>query len=237
MVTADDADVRRWVAGGRRALKGAEKRGKRTPRMDADRRERWGGVNRRTACRVHKTANGGVSSREWTRIGAKGGADENSMKHQPPAVPVVPAGTAVPAGSRTSTRTRTRAKPRQPATSVAFDKGDKAHDKVDESPEGAFIRPRRDVLRIMRSPNTRGDRGSQSASEAIGVPEHSLALSLSTKRRDKVWRRSVADKAWRQSVETRYGDGVRAAQRFYPLNCEPLSGRNNRHSKKAPPAP
>jgi len=27
---------------------------------------------------------------------------------------------------------------------------------------------------------------------------------------------------------------ARAAQRFYPLNCEPLSGRNNRPSKKRP---
>ena len=41
------------------------------------------------------------------------------------------------------------------------------------------------------------------ASGANGEPEHSLALSLSTKRRDKVWRRSVADQAWRQSAGTR----------------------------------
>ncbi len=60
------------------------------------------------------------------------------------------------------------------------------------SPEGALIRPRRDVLRVMRSTNTRGDRDPQCASEANGVPEHSLALSLSTKRRDKVWRQSVS---------------------------------------------
>ena len=90
------------------------------------------------------------------------------------------------------------------------------------------------VLHLMRSPIHRGDRGLQGASGVNGEPEHSLALSLSTKRRDIVWGRSVSDKAWRQSVETRYGDGVRAAQRFYPLNCEPLSGRNNCPSKKRP---
>jgi hypothetical protein len=49
-------------------------------------------------------------------------------------------------------------------------------------------------------PQNRGDRGLQGASEANGEPEHSLALSLPTKRRDKVWRRSVADQAWRQSA-------------------------------------
>ena len=90
----------------------------------------------------------------------------------------------------------------------------------------------------MRSPRHRGDRGLQGASEANGEPELPLALSLSAKRRDKVRRRSVADKVWRQGVETRCGDkvwrqgvppgGERAAQRFYPLNCEPLCGRNNR---------
>ena len=30
---------------------------------------------------------------------------------------------------------------------------------------------------------------------------------------------------------------ARAAQRFYPLNCEPLSGRNNGPSKKTPLRP
>ena len=86
-----------------------------------------------------------------------------------------------------------------------------------------------------KSPQNRGDRGLQSASEANGAPEHSLAPSLSTKCGDKVRRRSVK----RLSVETKCGDevwrqgvppgGERAAQRFYPLNCEPLSGRNNCH--------
>jgi hypothetical protein len=45
---------------------------------------------------------------------------------------------------------------------------------------------------------------------------HPLTLSLSTKRGDKVWRQGVPP------------GGERAAQRFYPLNCEPLCGRNNR---------
>ena len=49
-----------------------------------------------------------------------------------------------------------------------------------------------------------GDCGLKGASEANGEPEHSRALSLSTKRRDKVWRRSVK----RQSVETMCGDKV-----------------------------
>ena len=53
-------------------------------------------------------------------------------------------------------------------------------------------------------PQNHGDCGLKGASEANGEPEHSLALSLSTKRRDKVWRRSVK----RQSVETKCGDKV-----------------------------
>ena len=39
-------------------------------------------------------------------------------------------------------------------------------------------------------------------------PELSFALSLSTKSRDKVWGRSVADKAWRQGVGTKCKRGA-----------------------------
>ena len=74
-------------------------------------------------------------------------------------------------------------------------------------------RPRRCRSPSMRSPIHRGDRGLQSASEANGAPEHSLALSrstkLATKRRDKVWRRSVKRlSVKRLSVETKCGDEV-----------------------------
>ena len=93
---------------------------------------------------------------------------------------------------------------------------------------------------------SRQSRGSRTRTKIHTPALLSPRLWLSTKRRDKELRRSVkrqsvetkcGNKVRGQGVGTRYGDGARAAQRFYPLNCEPLSGRNNRHSKIAPPAP
>ena len=46
----------------------------------------------------------------------------------------------------------------------------------------------------------RGDRGLQSASEANGKPEHSLALSLSTRCGDKVQETRCGDKVWREGA-------------------------------------
>ena len=49
---------------------------------------------------------------------------------------------------------------------------------------------------------------------------------------DKVRGQGVGDKARGQGVPL---GGERAAQRFYPLNCEPLCGRNNFHCLLLPP--